>query len=203
MNPEIAATYGDDPITLLQSWYDEAAPLELNDPDAIYLATSTPDAIPSVRAVLLKEIAADGFKFYTHAVSNKGKDLLSNPAVAFVMHWKSTRKQIRVTGQAHTVSQTESDDYFQTRPRARAIGAWASRQSEPYDQSTDIAEAVALYEDQFNTQDTIPRPPQWKGFRIVPDSIEFWIGHRDRLHTRFIYERTASNSPWTSHWLYP
>ena len=207
MSNEIFNQYGDDPIALFQRWYDEAAALEPNDPEAICLATADQNGCPSARMVLLKECTPRGFKFHSNAASHKGQDLNTNPQASFCLYWKSTRKQIRVSGQVNTVSDAESDAYFATRPRARAIGAWASQQSQSFDHEDDLAEAVAFYEDKFRDQETIPRPAHWQGFLIVPDSIEFWIGNKDRLHTRFIYQRdnvtTNSAAPWQAKWLYP
>lgn len=201
MNKQIASTYGSDPIQLFQQWHDEAAPLEPNDPDAICLATSDKDGHPSARMLLLKDISQDGFKFHTNTGSEKGQDILSNPHVSFCMYWKSTRKQIRVVGTAAPVSDAESDEYYKTRPRARAIGAWASKQSQGFDDQNTLTQAIAEAEARFEGQDEIPRPPEWKGFRIIPTSIEFWIGNRDRLHTRFIYRKTEGG--WDSQWLFP
>jgi pyridoxamine 5'-phosphate oxidase len=201
MSHEIIKQFGPDPITLLQRWYDEAVPLEPNDPEAICLATADKQGRPSARMVLLKEISHEGFKFHTNTGSEKGQDILENPHVSFCLYWKSTRKQIRVTGIAAPVSTEESDTYFKTRPRARAIGAWASDQSESFEHETDLSKSFSTFEEKFKHQTEIPRPPQWQGFRIIPDSIEFWIGHPDRLHTRFIYRKDGNS--WIAEWLYP
>ncbi len=201
MTNEIFKTYGQDPIILYKQWYDEASPLEPNDPDAICLATADAQGRPSNRLVLLKDIAPHGFKFHTNTNSEKGQDIATNPHVAFTHYWKSTRKQIRVTGICTPVSPEESDAYFQTRPRARAIGAHASNQSQKFSNRTDLENALKAAKTQFENQKTIPRPPQWQGYRIAPQTIEFWIGNRDRLHTRFIYER--HNNKWTANWLFP
>lgn len=201
MSHEIFTQFGADPIALFQRWYDEAAPLEPNDPEAICLATADKKGKPSARMVLLKEISAAGFKFHTNATSEKGNDILENPHVSFCLYWKSTRKQIRVTGTAAPTSATESDEYFKSRPRPRAIGAWASQQSQPYETTKDLEKAIIHYEKKFKDTREIPRPPAWQGFRIIPDSIEFWISHPDRLHTRFIYKKNGSS--WSANWLYP
>jgi pyridoxamine 5'-phosphate oxidase len=201
MSQEIFEIYGKDPINLYQRWYKDAIPLEPNDPEAICLATADAQGRPSNRFVLLKDIAENGFKFHTNSTSEKGCDIAVNPHVAFTHYWKSTRRQIRVTGTAAPVPEAESDEYFATRPRARAIGAWASDQSQPYTTQTDLAKSVSLYESKFKNTDQIPRPPQWQGYRIIPETIEFWLGNRDRLHTRFIYKRRGDH--WTAEWLYP
>lgn len=201
MTNEIFEIYGQDPIALYQEWYDEAAPLEPNDPDAICLATADAQGRPSNRYVLLKDISANGFKFHTNAGSEKGQDIAANPHVAFTHYWKSTRRQVRVTGTCAPVPEAESDAYFATRPRARAIGAHASQQSRPYNSQSQLQEGVSHYENRFKNTETIPRPPEWQGYRIIPATIEFWIGNRDRLHTRFIYER--EDKSWTASWLFP
>lgn len=207
MSNDIFNQYGNDPITLFQAWYDEAAAQEPNDPEAICLATADKNGRPSARMVLLKECSPRGFKFHSNAHSHKGQDILDNPQASFCLYWKSTRKQIRVSGTVQSVSPDESDAYFATRPRARAIGAWASQQSQGFDHEDDLAKAVAFYEDKFKDADVIPRPDYWQGFLIVPDSIEFWIGNKDRLHTRFIYHREntdiAAEDSWQARWLYP
>lgn len=201
MSQEIFDLYGSDPIILFQRWCDEAVPLEPNDPDAICLATADAQGRPSNRMVLLKDIAENGFKFHTHATSEKGCDIAENPNVAFTMHWKSTRKQIRVTGTCAPVPEAESDAYFATRPRARAIGAHASDQSKKFDKREDLDTAIKSADENFKDIETIPRPKAWKGYRIIPQTIEFWIGNRDRLHTRFVYERNGDD--WVASWLFP
>ena len=201
MSQEIFEKYGHDPIALYQQWFDEAAPQEVNDPDAINLATADAQGRPSNRYVLLKEISENGFKFHTNTGSEKGQDILENPHVAFTHYWKSTRRQVRVTGLCKPVSAEESDEYFKTRPRARAVGAWASDQSQPYAKSEDLQKAIERAEDQYGHLEDIPRPPEWQGFRIIPDAVEFWMGNRDRLHTRFIYKRDGDK--WVANWLFP
>ncbi len=202
MNSEIFTQYGDDPMVLFSQWYDEAVILEPNDPEAICLASADKNGIPSARMVLLKEFSDRGFKFHTNENSAKGQNIADNPHVSFCLYWKSTRKQIRVTGVAETVSNAESDAYFKTRPRCRAIGAWASQQSQSYNRQEDLANAITHAEEKFKTDNEIPRPPQWKGYIIKPTSIEFWIANQDRLHTRFIYNRN-DNGKWDTHWLHP
>ena len=202
MKNDIFSEYGDDPLALFQQWYDEADALEPNDTGAICLATSDAQGNPSARMVLLKGMDARGFKFHTNENSAKGQDISKNKNVSFCLYWKSTRKQIRVSGTVSTVSDAESDAYFKTRPHARAIGAWASDQSQSYGSPAELADKIAHYEDKFKDEQNIPRPPYWKGYLIVPSSIEFWIGNRDRLHTRFIYSKTDSGS-WDAAWLYP
>lgn len=202
MSNEIFEQFGTDPIKLCQDWYAEAEPLELNDPEAITLATATKDGKPSLRWVLIKQMDERGFKFHTNAESRKGQEILENPHGAMNFYWKSTRKQIRIEGRIEEVSVEESDEYFTTRPIERQIGAWASKQSQPFDKKEDLEAAVQKYTDEFADVDNIPRPPYWKGFRLIPRSIEFWMSHKDRLHTRFIYTK-QDDGTWSATWLCP
>jgi pyridoxamine 5'-phosphate oxidase len=175
-----------DPFALFQTWYDEAARSEPNDPNAIALATATPEGVPSVRMVLLKDWGPDGFVVYTNLESRKGEQLLANPHAAFVLHWKSLKRQIRVEGAVTQVSGEEADAYFASRSRGSQIGAWASRQSRPLESRYDLEKRVAQYTAKFNVG-TVPRPEHWSGFRIAPNRIEFWREGRFRLHDRFVY----------------
>lgn len=202
MSEQIFTQFGFDPITLFQHWLNEAKETEINDPEAICIATANAQGHPSARMVLLKDADKNGFKFHTNENSAKGQDMSENTHVSFCIYWKSTRKQIRVEGTVTTVPDAESDEYFKTRPRARAIGAWASQQSQGFADQNDLQKSIAYYEEKFKDADQIPRPPQWKGFRITPNSIEFWIGNKDRLHTRFIY-RKNNDGDWNAEWLYP
>lgn len=201
MADDIYTEFGTDPLALFQAWFDEANAKEPNDPEAICLATADAQGRPSARMVLLKELSERGFKFHSNIASHKGHDIMENPYASFCLYWKSTRKQIRVSGQVELVSDDEADAYFATRPRARAIGAWASQQSQPFEHKDDLDKAVAFYDEKFDGVQDIPRPEHWKGFLIVPESIEFWIGNQDRLHTRFIYTKTPEG--WAASWLYP
>ena len=143
-----------------------------------------------------------GLKFHTNADSRKGQELAANPYAAMNYYWKSTRKQIRIEGHVEQVSEAEADDYFITRSTERQIGAWASNQSQPYDTRAELEGAIERYAAEFEGANSIPRPPYWLGYRLIPSSIEFWISHRDRLHTRFIYKKGADNQ-WSAHYLYP
>lgn len=202
MTKEIFDEFGDDPIALYKSWLADAEKEEINDPDAVCLATATKDGRPSARMVLVKDISSDGIKFHSNAQSRKGQELLDNPFAALCIHWKSLRKQIRIEGRVEVVSEAESDAYFKTRPHGRQVGAWASKQSRPYDTRDVLKSEVQKYKDKFEGDDNIPRPAYWKGFRIVPENLEFWIGNRDRLHTRFIYTQ-KDDGAWDVSWLYP
>ena len=206
MTNEIFKQYGNDPIALVKTWLQEAEKSEPNDPEAINLATCDAQGRPSNRMVLIKEISEKGFKFHTNAESQKGHDITANPKAAMCFYWKSTRKQIRITGHIEEATTEESDEYFTTRPIERQIGAWASKQSTPFEKWEDLENAVQKYEEEFAGSDSIPRPPYWKGYRLVPETIEFWIAHKDRLHTRFVYTKTPDtkeSGEWTATWLCP
>lgn len=193
--------YGNDPVKLFQQWLADATATEPNDPEAFCLATADADGNPSARMLLLKEVSDNGFKFHTHEDSAKGNALAQNPEVEMCFYWKSTRKQVRVHGRAQPVPDAESDAYFSTRPKARQIGAWASRQSRPLESPEALDKTAQELEAKFAGHD-IPRPPGWKGYRVIPGSIEFWIGQEHRLHTRFVYTRNESGE-WTATWLNP
>ena len=174
---------GTDPFSLFQSWYDEAVAAEVNDPDAMALATVDKGGMPSVRMVLLKEWAPDGFVFYTNYESRKSGELDATGKAAFCIHWKSLRRQVRVVGPVSRVDAARSDAYFASRGRGSRIGAWASAQSRPLDSRDSLAAAVAEVEARF--PDDVPRPPHWGGFLIAPQEIEFWVDGDHRLHDRF------------------
>jgi pyridoxamine 5'-phosphate oxidase len=190
----------DDPFALFDAWYDEAKAAEINDPDAMALATTTPDGSPSVRMVLLKGHGPSGFTFYTNAGSRKGEQLTANPRAALLFHWKALRRQVRIEGTVEEVSADEADAYFATRSRDSQLGAWASDQSRPLD-SRETFEA--RYEEagrRFDGRD-VPRPPHWTGFRVKPDRIEYWTDRPHRLHERRLFVRDGSG--WTEGLLYP
>ena len=174
---------GTDPFSLFQSWYDEAVAAEVNDPDAMALATVDKGGMPSVRMVLLKEWAPDGFVFYTNYESRKSGELDATGKAAFCIHWKSLRRQVRVVGPVSRVDAARSDAYFASRGRGSRIGAWASAQSSPLDSRDSLAAAVAEVEARF--PDDVPRPPHWGGFLSAPQEIEFWADGDHRLHDRF------------------
>lgn len=188
------------PFTLLQEWYDEAKELEPNDPNAIALATVGADGMPSVRMVLLKDFGPDGFVFYTNLESRKGEQVRAHPKAAFVMHWKSLRRQVRVEGDVSPVSGEEADAYFATRDRGSQIGAWASQQSRPLESRYELEKRVAQFGAKYAVG-KVPRPPHWSGFRLHPQRIEFWQDKRFRLHDRLVYLRQGDG--WTTERLYP
>jgi pyridoxamine 5'-phosphate oxidase len=201
MSQEIFDQFGNNPTALCKQWLEDATQSEPNDPEAVNLATCNKDGSPSNRMVLVKEISDKGFKFHTNAESQKGTQIADNPKGSMCFYWKSTRKQIRIEGRIKEASAEEADAYFATRSIERQTGAWASKQSQPFEKWEDLENAVKKYEEEFAGIDNIPRPPYWKGYRLVPDSIEFWIAHKDRLHTRFIYKKDGED--WTATWLCP
>lgn len=191
-----------DPFALFSQWFAEAKASEPNDPDAVALATVDEQGLPDVRMVLLKQADAAGFVFYTNEESNKGRELAANPKAALVAHWKSIRKQVRVRGPVERAGLAESDAYFASRSRMSRVGAWASRQSRPLDSRKTFEDAVAEIERRFADQE-VPRPPHWRGYRIVPLMIEFWADRPFRLHDRVAFARAAPHLPWQRTRLYP
>lgn len=176
----------ENPFTLFARWFEDAKAAEINDPDAMAIASVDKDGMPSVRMVLLKEVSEDGFVFYTNYESRKSGELMATGKAAFVMHWKSLRRQVRVVGSVEQVSSEQSDAYFATRHRGSRIGAWASAQSTPINARSELAAAVEDIEARFEGVD-VPRPPHWGGFIIRPQEIEFWADGAYRLHDRFRY----------------
>lgn len=181
---------GKDPFKLAQDWLSEAEISEPNDANAIALATVDSDGLPNVRMVLLKEIEADAFVFYTNFDSKKGRELAAQPKAAFVMHWKSMRRQIRVRGPVERVSDAQADAYYVSRSLKSRLGAWASQQSQPLDSRLSLMADVAKV---TATHGPSPkRPPFWGGFRIRPTEIEFWADGPFRLHDRFRWSRDVT-----------
>lgn len=190
----------DDPFALFDAWFAEARASELNDPDAMALATVDAAGRPSARMVLLKGHGPDGFVFYTNLDSRKGRELATNPVAALLFHWKSQRRQIRIEGSISAVGEAEADAYFATRGRASRLGAWASDQSRPLADRATFEARLAEVEQRFDGQD-VPRPPRWSGFRLTPRHIEFWNDREHRLHERRVFTRTGDE--WSEGMLYP
>jgi pyridoxamine 5'-phosphate oxidase len=188
------------PETLFAAWLEAAVAAEINDPNAMSLATVGEDGIPNIRIVLLKGFDQDGFSFFTNYESRKGQELLNQPRAGLCFHWKSLRRQVRATGTVERVSAAASDAYFATRPRRSQIGAWASIQSSPLADRAEFEKRLA----EFNARypDTVPRPPHWGGFVLRPKTIEFWQELEFRLHDRVLFKRDADGS-WYGERLYP
>jgi pyridoxamine 5'-phosphate oxidase len=191
---------GADPIEQFQLWLQAAIDAGVPEPNAMTLATCTPDGKPSARVVLLKEVNHDGFVFFTNYLSRKGRELLENPFAALVFDWHGIERQIRVEGGVEKLAGQDSDNYFSERPREAQIGAWASPQSRILDSREELEEFQASIEKRFADQ-TIPRPSHWGGFILHPTTIEFWQGRPGRLHDRLVHHKTEEG--WTLHRLAP
>jgi pyridoxamine 5'-phosphate oxidase len=204
-----------DPFGLFRQWMADAEKSESEDPNAMALATADASGVPSVRMVLLKGIDDRGFVFYTNLESRKGVQLAENPNAALCFHWKSLRRQIRVEGPVEAVSDAEADEYYHSRPRGSQIGAWASRQSRPLEGRWELEKRVAEFTAK-HAIGTIPRPPHWSGFRVLPRRIEFWHDRPFRLHDRVVFHRDGETGPgggagvntgidkgWTTERLFP
>ena len=195
-------TAANEPFRLFGAWLGEATAAEPRDPTAMTLATIDADGLPNARMVLLKGVDERGFVFYTNIDSQKGRELDVHPLAALVFHWKSLNRQVRVRGSVERVTEAEADVYFATRPQQAQIGAWASKQSAPLESRLAFEKAVALYAAKY-ALGTVPRPPNWSGYRIMPLRIEFWHDRPFRLHDRIEFTRTDLSAPWSKTRLYP
>jgi len=194
------ADLASDPLEQFRNWYAEAS-AALDVPEAMALATATPDGAPSVRMVLLKGFDELGLVFYSHYTSRKGRELGTNPQAALLFHWRPLGRQVRIEGRVEHVSAEESDAYFATRPRDAQVGALASRQSDPLASRTELYDRLAELERELGGGE-VPRPPTWGGFLLAPAAWEFWQHRDSRLHDRFRYERERSGK-WRIERLFP
>ena len=195
-------TAAEEPFVLFAAWLDQATASEPRDPTAMTLATVDAEGIPNARMVLLKGADENGFVFYSNKDSQKGRELDGSPKAALVFHWKSLNKQVRVRGSVERVSEAEADAYFASRAKQAQIGAWASQQSRPLESRLAFEKAIALYAAKYAIG-TVPRPPYWIGYRVVPLVIEFWQDRPFRLHDRVEFRRASVGAPWVKTRLYP
>ena len=189
------------PVDLFKKWFAAAEKSEINDPNALSVATSNKEGIPSVRMVLLKGLSDLGFVFYTNFNSKKGNDLKNNPNASMCFHWKSLRRQVRVTGKVIVVENDEADKYFSSRKYGSKISAWASSQSEQMKNRDEFLNKIKEYENKYPKEKEVPRPPHWSGWRVLPNEIEFWLELDNRSHQRLVYKK--ENGKWIKEMLYP
>ena len=182
----------DNPIDLFGEWFKEAKKNEINDPNALALATASKTGIPSVRMVLLKDFNNDGFVFYTNLNSQKSNEIKSNLNASMCFHWKSLLRQVRIVGSATQVTDKEADEYYNSRPYDSRIGAWASDQSSILNKRDDLIESINKYKTKFSKDEKIPRPSHWSGWRLNPIEIEFWLDGKYRIHERLKYYKSQN-----------
>ena len=191
----------DDPIELFKLWMDDAKKSELNDPNAVSLATSN-NSFPSVRIVLLKDFSQNGFVFYTNLNSQKGNELKENPKAAMCFHWKSLLRQIRINGAVTQVTDDVADKYYNSRSYDSRIGAWASKQSKKLTSRDQLIDSIKEYKVKYNDENNMPRPSHWSGWILSPQSIEFWLDGDSRIHERLKYVKDSSDQ-WIKSLLSP
>ncbi len=189
------------PIDLFKKWFSEAEKREINDPNAVAVATSDKNNQPNVRMVLLKGLSQKGFVFYTNFKSKKGKELKVNSKASLCFHWKSLRRQVRVLGDVEEVTTSEADEYYNSRPYKNKIGAWASSQSDDLANRETFLNKIREFEQKYPEKNSVPRPPHWSGWRILPKEIEFWLDGEGRIHERLVYINEKGN--WKKKLLFP
>ena len=191
-----------DPIILFKEWFNEAKKTEINDPNAVALATADKKGFPDARMVLLKNFSSKGFVFYTNFNSKKSSDLKDNPNAALCFHWKSLLRQIRILGKISKVLDKEADEYFATRSYGSRIGAWASKQSSILKNRDELYKSIKDYKKKYQGENNVPRPDYWSGWNLSPNSIEFWLDGEDRIHQRLKYIK-KDNGNWDKFLLNP
>ncbi|MDC0402689.1 pyridoxamine 5'-phosphate oxidase [Candidatus Pelagibacter sp.] len=184
----------DEPFELFDKWYEAAKKKEINDPNALALATSSKNNVPSVRMVLLKDFSKNGFVFYTNLNSQKGNEIKENPSVSMCFHWKSLLRQVRINGKVTPVQNTVADKYYSSRAYESRIGAWASNQSSILNDRQELINSIDKFKEKFNEKDNVPRPDHWSGWNLKPDSIEFWLDGDNRIHERLKFLLNSDGS---------
>ena len=192
----------ENPIELFDEWFNEAKKTEINDPNALALATSTKDGEPSVRMVLLKDFNQNGFVIYTNLDSKKSIDIKNNPNASMCFHWKSILRQVRITGKIIKVSNKDADIYFQSRDYESRIGAWASKQSSVLKNREELYQEIESYKKKYSDKNNVPRPSNWSGWNLNPNEIEFWLDGKNRIHQRLKYIK-KQNGIWNRFLLSP
>ena len=192
----------DDPIKLFEIWMEKAKQTEPNDPNAVALATSSKNNVPSVRMVLLKDFNKDGFVFYTNLNSRKGNELKENPNASMCFHWKSLLRQVRITGTVSLVSDDVADEYYSSRAYESRIGAWASNQSQELKNRDELINSIKVYKNKYSHETKVPRPKHWSGWNLNPQNIEFWLDGENRIHERLLYTK-SQNGLWNKALLSP
>ena len=192
----------DNPMDLFEYWFNEAKKTEINDPNALALATVGKNGIPSVRMVLLKDFNEKGFVFYTNLNSQKSTEIKSNPNASMCFHWKSLLRQVRIIGELSNVSDADADNYYNTRSYGSRIGAWASNQSSILKSRDELLNSIEEFKRKYSNEKNIPRPKHWSGWNLNPIEIEFWLDGKDRIHERLRYTK-KNNNKWEKNLLSP
>ena len=192
----------DNPIDLFVDWFNEAKKTEINDPNALALATVGKNGTPSVRMVLLKDFNKKGFVFYTNLNSQKSNEIKSNPNASMCFHWKSLLRQVRITGKISKVSDADADNYYSSRSYGSRIGAWASNQSSILKSRDELLKSVEEFKKKYPNENNVPRPKYWSGWNLTPNEIEFWLDGKNRMHERLRYTK-KNNNDWEKNLLNP